>query len=365
MSAEGKKGQLKSNNSPLLIAGPCSAESEEQLRKSIFPILHKVDFVRAGIWKPRTRPGNFEGAGEDALIWMNNLRQETPFKAAIEVATPEHVELALKHNIDLLWIGARTTVNPFAVSELAAALKGTDVPVYVKNPIHPELALWKGALERLAKANIKQLGAIHRGFHTYQKTEFRNVPMWQIPMELKSEFPELPLICDPSHIGGSRVMIQSLSQKALDLNFNGLMIETHFDPDNALSDAQQQVTPARLIEIIDQLIIREAHFSGDSYKAEMEIIREQIDLADQQVLEAIAQRMKLIEQIGEIKKDNNVAIFQISRWKEILTSRPKWAKKLNLNKDFTIELLRLLHHQSVKKQTEIFDRKEEHTPKSK
>lgn len=339
---------------PMLISGPCSAESIDQLRRSIFPILEQVNYVRAGIWKPRTRPGNFEGAGEEGLKWMKDLRQEKSFKLSTEVATPEHVDIALKYNVDLLWIGARTTVNPFAVSELAEALKGFKGPVLVKNPIHPELALWKGAIERLAKAGITQLGAIHRGFHSYQKTKFRNVPLWQIPLDLKSEFPDLPLICDPSHIGGDRSMIFEISQRALDLSYDGLMIESHFDPDHALSDAKQQITSEALIDVLDRLQIRNAEFS-DSYKQnELAIIREQIDQADHDLIEAIAKRLGLVEQIGAFKRDNNVAIFQISRWKEIFKSRQHWAKEMDLDPKFMMDLLRLLHQQSVKKQTEIF-----------
>lgn len=341
---------------PLVIAGPCSAESEGQLRNSIFPILDTIEYVRAGIWKPRTRPGNFEGAGAEGLKWLQNLKQERTFKTATEVATPEHIEIALKHGVDLLWIGARTTVNPFAVSELAQALKGVDIPVLVKNPIHPELALWKGAIERLAKVGIHKLGAIHRGFHAYQKTKFRNEPLWQIPLDLKSEFPDLPLICDPSHIGGNRSVIFDISQRALDLSYDGLMIETHFDPDNALSDPKQQVTPEALIDILENLKTRNADFSDKLNRDQLDIIREQIDDADQELLQAINKRLDLVGHIGEFKKENNVAIFQISRWKEIFKSRQKWAKEMGLDEKFIVDILRLMHQQSVKKQTEVFNK---------
>jgi len=352
---------FEKGENPLLIAGPCSAESEEQLRKSIFPILENTNFIRAGIWKPRTRPGNFEGAGEEGLKWLQNLRQERSFKIATEVATPEHVEISLKHQVDLLWIGARTTVNPFAVSELAESLNGIDIPVLVKNPIHPELALWKGAIERLTKAGIKKLGAIHRGFHAYQKTKYRNIPLWQIPLDLKSDFPDLPLLCDPSHIGGNRNMIFDISQRALDLNYDGLMIETHYDPDQALSDPKQQVTPNALLDIIGNLQIRKTEFSKPFNKEQLSVIREQIDQADHQLLEAIAKRLELVEQIGEFKQENNVAIFQISRWKEIFKSRQKWADEMDLDSKFIVDILRLLHQQSVKKQTEVFNREETKT----
>ena len=353
---QNKLNWIKERNEPFLIAGPCSAESEEQLKQSILPILDRVAYVRAGIWKPRTRPGHFEGVGEKGLVWINNLKASHDFKFATEVGTPEHVELALKHKVDLVWIGARTTVNPFLVSELAEALKGTSLPVLVKNPIHPELALWKGAIERFASNDVHGLGAIHRGFHSYQKTSFRNVPLWQIPLDLKSEFPSLPLLCDPSHIGGDRSMIASISQKALDLAYDGLMIETHVNPDEALSDAKQQVTPENLCQILDHLTFRQSGFSEKTFVDQLEIIRDQIDQADLELLQAIAKRMDLVTHIGEIKKENNVAIFQISRWKEIFKSRIEMAKEHQLDESFVMELLRLLHQQSVKKQTEIFER---------
>jgi chorismate mutase len=342
---------------PFVIAGPCSAESEAQLRKSILPIIDQVDYVRAGIWKPRTRPGNFEGAGTEGLQWIQRIRQEQPFKMATEVATPEHVEIALTHKVDLLWIGARTTVNPFAVSELSEALKGVDLPVLVKNPIHAELALWKGAIERLAKNGISRLGAIHRGFHSYQKTKYRNTPLWQIPLDLKSEFPDLPMICDPSHIGGDRSMIHDISQRALDLNYDGLMIETHFDPAQALSDPEQQVTPDVLLKILSSLKMRNADFSHSLNQDQLDIIREQIDLADQELLQAIGKRLDLVKHIGEFKKENNVAIFQISRWKDIFKTRQEWAHNMGLEEKFVTDLLRILHQQSVKKQTEVFNQK--------
>jgi len=340
---------------PLVIAGPCSVESEEQLRKSVLPIIDHVDILRGGIWKPRTRPGSFEGVGEKGLQWMSSLKKEVSFKFATEVATPKHVELALKYGVDVLWIGARTTVNPFNVSELASALQGIDIPVFVKNPIHPELSLWKGALERFSKAGITKLGAIHRGFHTYEKKKYRNAPFWQIPLELKSEFPQLPLICDPSHIGGTRDLIEPLAQRALDLDYDGVMIEAHPDPTHALSDAEQQVSTSTLLEIVSNLKPRDASFTEKSYLDQLEVIREKIDQADRELLEAIAVRMSLVEKIGEFKKENNVAIFQISRWKEIFKSRSEWGKQLNLDDEFTVDLLRLLHQQSVKKQTEVFN----------
>ncbi|MFY0591294.1 chorismate mutase [Roseivirga sp.] len=361
MQIDGLEGWAKDYIKPMVIAGPCSVESEEQFRKSVKPILEKSDIIRGGIWKPRTRPGSFEGVGEEGLKWVNAAKDEFGFKFTTEVATPEHIELALKHKVDVLWIGARTTVNPFNVSELATALQGVDIPLLVKNPVHPELSLWKGALERFYKAGITKLGAIHRGFHTYDKNKYRNPPFWQIPLDLKSEFPDLPLICDPSHIGGSNQLIADISQKAMDLNYDGLMIETHYNPKVALSDAAQQVDSYQLLDILSDLNLRDERFTDLNHLSQLELIRQQIDQADRELLEAIAIRMSLVEKIGEYKKENNVAIFQVGRWKEIFKSRPEWAKKMNLDPDFTVEVLRLLHQQSVKKQTEVFNKVEAKT----
>lgn len=348
----------------MIISGPCSVETEQQFRDSVLPIIEHVDFVRGGIWKPRTRPGNFEGHGEKALKWVKSLKEDTPFKFALEVATPEHVELAHQYEVDLVWIGARTTVNPFNVAELAEALQGSELPVLVKNPIHAELSLWKGALERFSNAGVTKLGAIHRGFHTYQKSKFRNIPLWQIPLDLKSEFPELPLICDPSHIAGVRDLVPEIAQKAMDLNYDGLMIEAHCEPAKAWSDAAQQVPSNELIELLNNLLLRDSAFKKEDVISQLEVIREQIDTADREILEAINLRMNLVEKIGEFKKENNVAIFQLGRWKEIFNSRQEWAEQLNLDKDFTVEVLRLLHQQSVKSQTEIFNNKEQKTESS-
>lgn len=361
MPLEDLKGWTSDYKRPVIIAGPCSVETEEQLRQSIEPLQGKVNLFRGGVWKPRTRPGTFEGTGEEGLRWIQSAQNDLNIEFAVEVATPEHVELALKYDLKTLWIGARTTVNPFNVSELAASLKGWDGVVMVKNPIHPELSLWKGALERFHHAGVRKLGAIHRGFHSYQKSNFRNAPYWQIPLDLKSEFPDLPLICDPSHIGGDRNMIQEISQKAMDLNYDGLMIETHVDPDNAWSDAKQQVTPDALIHLLSQLHLRNADFTNKNYADQMEIIREQIDNADRELLEALALRMNLVDKIGEIKKENNVAIFQISRWKEIFKSRTTWGKQLSIDENFVLDLFRKLHQQSVKQQTELYNKTEDKT----
>jgi len=345
---------------PLIISGPCSIESKTQFFDTIEGLKGAgINYIRGGIWKPRTRPGTFEGIGKKGLPWIKEAKEKYGIEVATEVATPQHVELALNAGIGLIWIGARTTVNPFNVQEIAESLKGIDIPVFIKNPINPDLSLWKGAIERFSKAGITRLGAIHRGFDSFQKTKFRNVPLWQIPIELKSEFPNLPLICDPSHIAGKRNMVREISQKALDLNYDGLMIESHINPKEALSDAEQQLTPVALKNLLEHLEFRDATNSDRAYVDQLEIIREQIDQADREILEAIATRMNLVEKIGEFKKENNVAIFQISRWKEIFKTRPEWAKSLNLDADFIKELYRFIHQQSVQKQTRIYKNKAE------
>lgn len=355
--------RLDSDKKPIIIAGPCSIESQSQFLETLKGLdLSKVDFIRGGIWKPRTRPGSFEGMGEVAFEWVKEVQKELGFKFATEVASTEHVDIALKNGAGLLWIGARTTVNPFNVQEIAEALRGADLPVFVKNPINPDLSLWKGALERLLKCDVKNLGAIHRGFQTFQQSKYRNTPLWQIPMELKSEFPDLPLLCDPSHIGGKRNLIAELSQRALDLDFDGLMIETHIDPDNALSDNAQQLTPNAFNLLLENLILRNHTSKNEDFNNQLDIIREQIDQADREILEAIATRLSLVEKIGEFKKDNNVAIFQISRWKEILQSRPEWAKSLNLDPKFIRELYRHIHQQSVRIQTSVFNTEQDKQP---
>ena len=295
---------------PLVIAGPCSAETEDQ----VLEIAHElkdtdVNYYRAGIWKPRTRPGNFEGVGAIGLKWLQKVKEETGLKTATEVANRAHVDLALEHDVDLLWIGARSTVSPFIVQEIADALEGTDKIVLVKNPVNPDLSLWLGAVERLHSANIKKLGVIHRGFSTYEKTKYRNIPEWQMAIELQTKFPDLPLINDPSHITGKRDMIFDVSQTALDLNFDGLMIETHCDPDNAWSDAAQQVTPKRLVQIMEDLRIRKETDEEAEYNAKLSNLRAQIDIIDNQLIETLGKRMKVADGIGELKKQRNVAVF--------------------------------------------------------
>jgi chorismate mutase len=350
------------HSKPLVIAGPCSAESPEQLVTVASALKDLgISIMRAGVWKPRTRPNQFEGMGHEALKWIQEIKQEVDIQFAIEVASPQHVEEACKAGVDILWLGARTTVNPFVVQEIANALKGVDKIVLVKNPINPDLALWIGALERVNHAGIEKLGAIHRGFSSFQKSQFRNPPLWQIPLELKSRYPELPLIGDPSHITGNRNMIFDVSQKALDLGYDGLMIETHPNPDAALSDAAQQITPAKLKEILSSLRVSDPHSSNIVFLNKLEALREKIDHLDQELIETLATRSKLIEQIGEYKKENNVTIFQLERWNEIMQTRPEWGKQSNLYPDFIRELYAIIHNESIRVQTEIMNKKESET----
>ena len=341
---------------PLVVAGPCSAETEEQ----VMAIAHElkdsdVNYYRAGIWKPRTRPGNFEGVGALGLKWLQKVKAETGLKTATEVANANHVKLALEHDIDLLWIGARSTVSPFIVQEIADALEGTDKVVLVKNPVNPDLALWLGGIERLHSANIKKLGVIHRGFSTYEKTRYRNNPEWQIAIELQNRFPDLPLICDPSHITGKRDMIFDVSQTALDLNFDGLMIETHVDPDNAWSDAAQQVTPDSLIQIMEDLKIRKTTDSEADYRAALTTLRTQIDVVDHQLIEMLGKRMKVADAIGALKKEKNVAILQSRRWNEILGKMILEGEENNLSEEFILRVFKAIHQESINQQKKIIN----------
>ncbi|TGE16575.1 bifunctional 3-deoxy-7-phosphoheptulonate synthase/chorismate mutase type II [Hymenobacter elongatus] len=349
---------LAAKGQPMLIAGPCSAETEQQVLTTAKALkaLGNIDLFRAGIWKPRTRPGSFEGVGAQGLAWLRRMKEEVGLPVTVEVATPRHVEEALAHGVDVLWIGARTTVNPFAVQELADALAGTNIPVMVKNPVNPDVALWAGALERLERAGIRQLAAIHRGFSTFAPSRYRNAPTWQLAIELKTRFPHLPLICDPSHIGGRRDLLLPISQKALDLDYDGLMIETHPDPDHALSDAEQQVTPQRLGEILAELKYRYRSSDNEDYLNKAEELRQKMDVADREIIEALARRMSLVEELAEYKRENNVKILQLDRWNEIFTSRLQWAGKLRVNEKFVAELYKLIHLESIRKQTEILQR---------
>ncbi len=341
---------------PLIIAGPCSAETEEQVM-AIAEQLSKqsIDYYRAGIWKPRTRPGSFEGIGEEGLRWLKNIKETYGLKVGTEVATPQHVELALKYGIDALWIGARTTVNPFSVQDIADALQGADVPVLIKNPINPDNGLWVGAIERIAAAGITKIAAIHRGYSTHEKTRFRNKPMWQLAIELKRAFPEIPIINDPSHIAGTRDLIQEVSQSAMDIGLNGLMIETHCNPDEAWSDAKQQVTPDRLQEILASLKIRNVSSDNIEFNTSLEDLREQIDAKDKEIIDVLASRMNIAKQIGEYKRENNVTTLQMNRWEYLLQDRVNKASSLDLNDDFIREVFQTIHKESIKLQNEIMN----------
>ena len=339
---------------PLVIAGPCSAETEEQVLKIAHELKDTdVSVYRAGIWKPRTRPGMFEGVGAIGLKWLAKVKEETGLMIATEVANANHVKLALDYDVDVLWIGARSTVSPFIVQEIADALEGTDKIVLVKNPVNPDLALWLGGIERLYSANIKKLGVIHRGFSTYDKSKYRNNPEWQIPIELQNRFPDLPLICDPSHIAGRRDLIFDLSQTALDLNFDGLMIESHWDPDNAWSDAKQQVTPTRLVEIMKDLKIRKETTEEANFQNQLQQLRAQIDVADQNLLDILGNRMKVAEEIGLLKKKNNVAVLQNKRWNEILGKMILDGQERNLGEEFILRLFKAIHQESINHQEHI------------
>lgn len=344
-------------NHPLVIAGPCSAETEEQVLKIAHELKNSdVSIFRAGIWKPRTRPGGFEGVGEIGLKWLQKAKAETGLLMATEVATAAHVKLVLEHDIDVLWIGARTTVNPFAVQEIADALQGTDKIVLLKNPVNPDLSLWIGGLERLYNANIKKLGVIHRGFSTYEKTKYRNNPEWQIAIDMQNRFPDLPLICDPSHITGKRDMIQEVSQQALDLNYDGLIIETHIDPDNAWSDAAQQVTPATLKQMFINLRVRKVSDDESEYNQKMAKLRMQIDEFDGKLLEILGNRMKVADKIGLLKKEKNVAILQNQRWNEILGKMILEGEEKGLSNEFVMQLFKAIHQESITHQEKVINK---------
>ena len=347
---------IQTDGKPLIIAGPCSAETEEQVLETARRIKAEgyAHIMRAGVWKPRTRPGSFEGMGEPALKWLVEAKKETGLPLAIEVATPEHIELALKSGVDVLWIGARTTVNPFNVQDLADALKGVDVPVLVKNPVNPDLALWVGAFERLQNSGIKKLGAIHRGFSNAQETKYRNSPMWAMAVELKRLFPQMPLIGDPSHMAGKRAYLAELSQRILDLNYDGMIIESHRDPDAAWSDASQQLTPEQLGEMLRSLDVRKSNYGAD-FSNELASLREKIDNIDRELLEVLAARMSIVERLGEYKRDNNVAVLQLDRWKQVHGDRASQAKGLALYPEFIEELFKLVHLESIRKQTEVMN----------
>lgn len=337
---------------PWVIAGPCSAESEDQVIRTAEQLAKSpnVKAYRAGLWKPRTRPHNFEGVGETGLAWLKEVKAETALLTATEVANAKHIELCLESGIDILWIGARTTANPFIVQEIADALKGVDIPVLVKNPINAELGLWLGAIERLYDAGVTKMAAIHRGFSTYIEMEYRNSPNWQIPIELKRRLPKLPLICDPSHISGRRELIEPLSQMALDFGMDGLMIETHIDPENAKSDADQQITPHALIELLQKLHTRDKVPTDDQVKSRIAHLRAAISQTDSKLIEDLAERMRYVEQIGELKQQHDIPVFQIDRWEMLLKDHMTRAQKSGLDPNFIKAIFEIIHAQAVKKQ---------------
>ena len=346
-------------NGPFVIAGPCSAEGEEQVLETVQQIVKyasgKVHMLRAGIWKPRTRPNSFEGVGEIGLPWIKNAGLAVGLPVTVEVANPEHVEAALKAGIDVLWIGARTTVSPFNVQSIADALRGVDIPVLIKNPVNPDLELWVGAVERLYAVGINKLAVIHRGFSSYEKTVYRNPPMWEIPIELRRRYPEIPIIVDPSHIGGSRSLIDTLAQQGMDMGFEGLMIESHINPDKAWSDAKQQVTPQRLGEILNSLIIRQPKLNNDGFKT-LHDLRAKVDRIDNYIIELLCERMGISEEIGELKKNQHLAIHQAERWSQIVKQALEKGKTGGLTEDFILKFFQQIHNESIFHQSKVMEK---------
>lgn len=347
----------KPANAPILIAGPCSAETEEQLMDTARQLAQQpVDLFRAGIWKPRTRPNSFEGVGTEGLAWLRRVKEETGLKVTTEVANTQHVFEALKYGIDVVWLGARTTVNPFSVQEVADALKGVDIPVLIKNPINADLKLWIGAIERIYKAGITRIGAVHRGFSYHGDTKYRNVPRWQLPIDLKRQFPDLPIICDNSHICGRRDILLAVAQKAMDLSFNGIMTEVHPRPDEAWSDPEQQITPAQYRELMQQIIFRQPTTDDMEFLENLEHLRHEIDEIDEELLNLLSARMQLAERIGEYKKRNNISILQAARWSEILERAVAKGKAKGLSEEFVSVMLKAVHQESINHQEKVMNR---------
>ena len=343
---------------PLIISGPCSAESEKQVLETAHQIaeLGNVSVFRAGVWKPRTRPGEFEGNGEKALKWLQKVKQETGLLVTTEIADPSHVELSVKYGIDIIWIGARTVVNPFSVQAIADSLSGKDIPVMIKNPVHPDLKLWLGAIERVNDVGITKIAAIHRGFHYFEKSQYRNAPMWEIPIELKRLYPQLPLIVDPSHICGKPELLQAISQKAMDLEMDGLMIESHINPRNAFTDATQQITPTYLKLLLNSLVLRNTKGNLD-FQHHLEELRTEIDKLDGELLQILSKRMEIIDEIGEYKCENDITILQMKRWAGIINDRLSIGTNLKLDETFLRKLLNLIHKESIQRQENIFLKK--------
>ncbi len=347
---------LEISRQPLVISGPCSAETEEQVLQTAVELakIPEVKIFRAGVWKPRSRPQCFEGVGEIGLKWLKKVKEETGLLTTTEVATPQHVELALKNGIDILWLGARTVVNPFSIQEVTEATRGIPNPVMVKNPVNPDLKLWIGALERLNQKGVKKIIAIHRGFYFFIKTPFRNAPMWEVPIELRRLFPELPIIVDPSHICGNRNMLHEISQKALNLGMNGLMIESHINPEKALTDASQQIHPSALKNLIARLVVRKER-GNKEFETKLEQLRSEIDKIDAELLEILSRRLDIISEIGKYKKENNITILQIRRWSNIIRERLSNGLSRGLNRDFLKNILELVHKESIRIQNEIMN----------
>lgn len=353
-----EKANWLSPKNPFIIAGPCSVESEEQVLTTALELAkdNQINVLRGGIWKPRTRPNSFEGVGETGLPWLKNAGKAIGLPVATEVAKAEHVEACLKAGIDILWVGARTTVNPFSVQEIADALKGVDIPVFVKNPVTPDLNLWIGALERINAAGISKLGAIHRGFTSHNKNGYRNAPMWELPIDLKIQCPSLPVICDPSHITGSCELIAKVAQKAMDLEMDGLMIESHINPNEAKSDVEQQVTPNGLNNILSQLQIRKSDIDNKEFSNNLERLRAIIDEIDEDIVNQFSNRMEMVEKIGEYKRENDVVILQLERWEHILKTRTELAEKAGLSADFIKQMLDIIHQESIRIQTKVMNK---------
>lgn len=348
--------ELKENKSPFVIAGPCSAETPDQVLTTAKELVkdQRIKFLRAGIWKPRTRPNSFEGVGSIGLKWLVDAGKTVGLPTTTEVANRNHVEEALEAGIDVLWIGARTTVNPFAVQEIADALKGVDIPVMIKNPVNPDVALWMGAFERLSKSGINELAAIHRGFSSYGSAKYRNTPTWELPLQFKGECPDIPMICDPSHIAGRRDLLLEVSQKAMDLNYNGLMIETHPEPDSAWSDANQQITPFGLITLLNSLVLRTKTVHGTAQLASQEL-REKIEILDDRLFDVLSARMKLSDEVGELKRENHITIFQQEHWSKMIANRLAKSEEYQLSAHFIRQAIEAIHQESIRHQTNVMN----------
>lgn len=349
--------KIPGSKKPIIIAGPCSAESEAQVLATARALSNQgIRIFRAGIWKPRTRPNAFEGIGSIGLKWMIKAKEETGILLTTEVATPGHLEECLEAGIDIFWVGARTSANPFAVQELAEAMRGMDLPLLIKNPVNPDTDLWQGAIERFYNAGIKRIAAVHRGVSSYDPGPFRNLPLWEMPIELKRRIPDITMLCDPSHIAGNRIMIEGVSQKAFDLNFDGLMVETHIDPDNAWTDSRQQISPGELDRMLHSLTLRSVHPEGISYEM-LDELRSKIDDLDLQLLEILLKRMEIVNEIGWYKKKNNMTILQPERWNNVLMKNIQQSEQKHLGKDLIKKIFYAIHEESIRKQTDIMNDK--------